>query len=74
MLYGFAPNQAVLKLTIACLNVHQGIYWVNSRFGTPITQILGLENVILQGRHHAFWFQRPEHNIWDFPTSIQPCR
>ena len=36
---------------MSCLNVYQGIYWVNSRFGTPIVQILGLENVILQGRN-----------------------
>ncbi len=47
--YNFVSIRAGLELMIACLNVHQGIYWVNSRLGIPINQILGLKNVILQG-------------------------
>ncbi len=38
----------------SCLNVHQGIYWVNSRFGTPIIQILGHYFFIPQGRNRKF--------------------
>jgi hypothetical protein len=26
---------------------------------------------LMEGRHHAFCFQRPEHNIWDFLASAQ---
>ena len=54
--YNFVSTRSGIELRIACLNVHRGIYWVNRRYGTPITQIWGLENVILQGRHLHFWW------------------
>ncbi len=45
------PIQSGFQLAIACLNVHLEIYWVNSRFGTPIMQILGLDFLMPQGNN-----------------------
>jgi len=47
---------------ISCLNVHRGIYWVNSRFGTPITQILGLVFFVMKGIMHRP-YKKNNHNI-----------